>query len=145
MESTPIVYKQGGQCYYKPVVLLTSDDNNLTEATSSILDIVEVVFEEEPNANLPPEFYCIAYLRERLGVNIRGNAEDIIPNIEKPFVGAVILMNFNGIAHAGLIQYVLADRIIFRDSNFIEGTPRKNVMIMKNSSNIRGYFFKNPN
>ena len=53
-------------------------------------------------------------------------------------------MVFDGVGHAGVIRYVLADRVIFDDSNFIKCTPRTNVKIMNDDPHIRGYWFKNP-
>lgn len=145
IEPTPIHYESGGACYNVQVISEIKNTDNSYSLTEIASSSEEAIFVEEPNANLPPEFYCVTYLRERLGVNIRGNAEDILPNITEPFVGAVVLMDFSGVAHAGLITYNLADRLIFKDSNFIAGTPRDSAMIMKDDPNIRGYYFKNPN
>lgn len=149
---TPIIYQQEKSSYNEEVSI------EIAEIVTTVsVDILETpperqtggvsAIEEEPVG--PPECYCTTYLRVRLGVNIRGDAVDILPNITEPFVGAVVLLNLrdkNGkrIGHNGLIIYNLADRIIIKDSNFIKCTPTRR-MIMKDDPRIRGYYFKNPN
>ena len=56
---------------------------------------------------LPVECYCVLFLRERMGVNIRGDAWTLYPNTERRFAraGDVILFDYGGVGkdHAALI------------------------------------------
>ena len=87
------------------------------------------------------ECYCVTYLRERLGVNIRGDASTIIPNTDKPIIGGVVLFKYD---HASRIKLILLDRLIVEESNYEKCTPTERV-IMKEDKDIRGYYYKNPN
>ena len=120
IEPTPIVYQQESLSYNITTFKQKVTELEIPTFTPNSVGISEPV--------IPPECECVRYLREVLGINIRGDAINIQPNIEKPFVGAVILLDFDGVGHAGLTKYVLSDRIIYQDSNF-----------------IRGYYFRNPN
>ena len=137
IEPTPVVYKQE-VLYNEEVSLVTSTDIHIfTETTSTPTNSVEVVFVEPTD----PNCYCVTYLREVLGINIRGDAKNIIANIDEPMVGAVVLFDYG---HAAKIKYRLLDRLIIQESNFEKCTPTER-MVMLDDPTIRGYYFANPN
>ena len=94
---------------------------------------------------IPPECECIRYLREVLGVPIRGNANTVKPNVDRPYVGGVVLQNLNGTAHASYIMAILPNGNLWvAEANFnkcVSGTR----VIIKDSPQITGYWFKNLN
>jgi len=137
-EPTPIVYEQQKE-YNHPVNLVTSVDEiiHIAEATSSS---EEVVFVPEPVVKRI-ECYCVTYLRERLGVNIRGDADSIRPNVDHPISEGVVLFNYG---HAAKIKYVMGDRLLIQESNFKKCTPTERVVMLDDPA-IRGFYFKNPN
>jgi len=89
--------------------------------------------------------YCVAYLREVKEIPIRGNAEDIIPNVDHPLVGGVVLINYGGIAHAGLIQAILPSGAIYMESANRLPCQVTNDVISQDDPRIRGFWFRNLN
>ena len=51
------------------------------------------------------ECFCVKWLRERMGVPIKGNADQLIPNtpLGDITIGTVILFDYGNISHAALI------------------------------------------
>ena len=88
---------------------------------------------------------CILYLQER-GLNIRGNAVDLVPNTDRPFVGGVVIFHYpSGVAHASYIEIVFpSGNFRVSEWNYREGqyTERN---IFKDDKNIYGYMYVNPN
>jgi len=141
---TPILYEQGGLCYYEEASsFLTTSTSTVdirlfeAEATTSYSNSDEVVF-------VSAECECVRYIREVLGVNIKGDAHTIKSNTDIPIKGGVVLLNYDGIAHVAYVKEVLLDRFIIQESNFKKCTPTERV-IKKNDVHITGYYFRNPN
>jgi len=140
---TPILYESAGLCYYEPVdlniVRRNDKPHTFTEATSSYSNSDEVVFVPEP-----VECRCVQWLREVKGYNVKGDANTIQPNVDKPFQHGVVIQDYDGVRHVSGIKYVLLDRLLVEESNFEKCTPTERV-IMLDDPNIVGYYYKNPN
>ena len=87
---------------------------------------------------------CVRYLREVLGIKIRGNADSIPVNLTEPEVGAVIKMKYPNGYHVALIKYKLIDRLVIQESNYHTCKADERV-IMLSDSHIVGYYYVNPN
>lgn len=93
--------------------------------------------------------YCVLYLRQELGVDIRGNANTIRANISQAYIepGDVVLFHYPGVDHVALItdviQQVLPQRpgiyITIQESNFHHCTPDSRTIPLDDPA-IRGIF-----
>jgi len=89
--------------------------------------------------------FCITYIREVKGVNIRGNAENIISNVDHPLVGGVVLQKYGEIYHASFISAILPS-----GNMWVEEANKKSCQITSrvlelDDKAIYGYYFTNPN
>ena len=109
---------------------------------SSISTLVEDAVVETPY--IAPECECVRYLREVLDVPIRGNAQDILPNVDIPIVGGVVLLEYGDYSHAAQIQYLLPKCMYVKQGNKISCQATEEC-IPYDSENIRGFWFKNLN
>ena len=128
-------------CYYTNAPVEVHDFNAESEtATSS--EVVVSFSEPEPYNVLCS---CVTYLREIKGLNIRGDAKDIKSNVDRPYVGGVVLQDINGVAHASLIVAILPNKNLLVDEANNERCKITERVIVHNSTQIRGYWFSNPN
>ncbi len=90
---------------------------------------------------------CVTYLREIRGIPIRGDADTIIPNLNVPIKGVVVIFNYGGVYHVAEVGYVLLDRFIIEaESNFgLSGKESSGRIVMMNDESIVGYRHVNPN
>ena len=127
--------------YVSPVVYFTEFP------TEETIEIVATTSEEVvilQSVYIPPECECVRYLREVLNVPIRGNAQDIIPNVDVPLVGGVVLLEYGDYSHAAQIQWLLPKCMFVKEGNRITCQATTNC-IPYDSSNIRGFWFRNLN
>jgi len=83
--------------------------------------------------------FCVTYLREVLGVNIRGDAHTIPAN-SKPIKGGVVLLNTSdGSGHAALIVDFTPEGYRVKESNWKKCQPGTRV-IPYNDPLIRGFY-----
>ena len=108
--------------------------------------VEEVIIPELPLCDNPYNC-CVTYLREIRGIPIRGDADTIIPNLDIPIKGVVVIFNYNGVYHVAEVGYVLLDRFIIEaESNFgLSGKESSGRIVMMNDTSIVGYRFVNPN
>jgi len=88
----------------------------------------------------------MVYLTQVKGLDIKGNAIDIVPNVGFPIAGGVVLFHYpNGKGHAAYIEAILPNGNLFvTEWNYYRGKPSERV-IRKDSSDIYGYYFESPN
>ena len=142
---TPTLYEQGGMCYYESII--TTPNLNLNSVNEDSADNLQTVTptSTEVGVSVPAECECVRYLREALGVPIKGDAHTIVPNVDGPIAGGVVLFNYNGVYHASYIKW------IFPNGNFwvVEGNKEHCAEterpIFRDDLAIRGYWYKNPN
>jgi len=74
--------------------------------------------------------YCVAYLREILGVNVQGDADQLTPNLPLFLAdsGDIALLDYNGVIHASLIVEKLATGLLVRESNFKYCEPTERII-----------------
>jgi len=143
IEPEPVIYKQAVVVYNEPVSLGTTSADVLhaetqpTETSTSSERLDVSVYE-------PIECRCVEWLREVKKYNVKGDADTIQPNTDKPFSHGVVIQDYNGVRHVSGIKYILPNRILVEESNFEKCTPTERV-IMLDSPNIVGFYFKNPN
>lgn len=137
--------------YYSVVEVYNSGvwENPSDEAST----VPHIFFLEEKPVYEPPsststgfsvECFCVTWLREVKGYNVKGDADTISPNVEQPFAMGVVLLDYDGVRHVAGIKHVLIDRLLIEESNFEKCTPTERV-IMMDDPHIVGYFYKNPN
>lgn len=68
------------------------------------------------------ECYCVKALRLKLGINIHGDAEDIIPNtpLGDIGIGTVILFDYGSVHHAAVIIGLNRDIATLHEFNYRE-------------------------
>lgn len=84
---------------------------------------------------------CVLFLRERLGVDIHGDAGTIIPNIPlaEASVGDVILLDYDGTGHAALITKVTGKGFIVHEANY-KHCQEGNREVDVTRESIRGFY-----
>jgi len=115
------------------------------EETIHSSSILESAVEGEIGANLDNKCECVRWLREERDIPIRGDAKNIIPNVDYPFIGGVILISYSGAEHAGIIKYILPSGAIYFESANLEKCKVTDTVIQIDDEKIRGFYFKNPN
>ena len=115
------------------------------EEPQELADAVLVDDVELAEENYDIACFCVTWLREVAGIPILGNAEDITPNVDRPYVGGVILLDYDGVAHAGLITAIFPSGAIYMKSANKTKCQVTESVVSKDSSNIRGFWFKNIN
>lgn len=97
----------------------------------------------------PVTCYCVLYLREVLGINVKGNADQIQPNvpIQDVHVGDVVLLTYGSVGHAALVTSVQDEVSLYnqrkitgftiQESNFYHCQPSMRTIGM---SNVRGIY-----
>ena len=63
--------------------------------------------------------FCVTFIREKYGVNIKGDANTIKPN-SSPREGGVVLTRYNGISHVSYIEKFTQEGYLVTESNFKE-------------------------
>ena len=89
--------------------------------------------------------FCVTFLREIKGVNIRGNASDIRPNIDHPLVGGVVLQKYGDVYHASYISAIFPNGNLWVEEANKKPCEITSRVIELDDKAIYGYFFKNPN
>ena len=87
------------------------------------------------------ECLCVAYLRERLGVPIHGDADTLTPNTPLPdiTIGTVVLFDYGNIQHAAVIISMHRDELTVAEANFKK--CEEGIRTVKYSDpSIRGFF-----
>lgn len=88
---------------------------------------------------------CVAYLREIEGIPIRGDAKTVLPNVDRPYVGGVVIQRFGDVFHTDVILAILPSGTLYvRGSNFTPCVVEQRT-IERNSPTIVGYWFRNIN
>ena len=88
---------------------------------------------------------CVTWLRTAKGIPIRGDAINIQPNVDRPYVGGVVLMKFGTTGHAALITHILPSGALWViQANRIKCKVTEGV-VFPNDPRVRGYWFKNIN
>jgi hypothetical protein len=87
------------------------------------------------------ECQCVRFLRERLGVNIRGDAHTIAPNtpLGDIGIGTVILFDYGDISHAALIIGLNRDIATIHEANWRHCTETVREVSIYDPS-VRGFF-----
>jgi len=120
-----------------------SIESRETRAVSPLQIFEEVEFLPYQSESLPPPdsplWFCVRYLREVLGVNIKGDAKDIIPN-SPPTKGSVALFRFKNSYHASLIVELFPGGFLVKEANFIPGTAGER-FVYYDDPTIRGFYF----
>ena len=89
---------------------------------------------------------CMVYLTRDKGIPIKGDAINVVPNVDFPIVGGVVLIHLpNGVGHAAYIEAILINGNLWvSECNWRTGKCGTRV-IDKDSPDIFGYWFTNPN
>lgn len=83
---------------------------------------------------------CVSYIKFVLKIpqgTVLGNARDMKPNLKKPKVGSIILLN-EGSGHAGAVINFTDTTITFEESNYVRGEKSVRTLNLDNKL-IRGY------
>ena len=126
-------------------ILYVASEPNMTHAVFA--EVVETVtYEREIPENLSNACYCVTWLRESEGIPIRGDAQTIIPNVDRPYVGGVVLLTFNdGTPHAAKILFRISEKVIWiRQANKVKCQVTEEALDLSDPR-IRGYWFRNLN
>ena len=146
--------------YSKPTVVtfVIASEESIIEDTVFFMEgtkviSTEVAFVFPPDDVIKEEYneydiacYCVTYLREVKGLNIRGDADTIVANIGYPVVGGVVLFNYNGDHHASFISAILPNgNMILHEANKDRCQINVDRVVRQDDEFIRGYYFTNPN
>lgn len=94
-------------------------------------------------ASVRVECECVRWLREVRGIDIRGHAKDLQPNVDKPYPGGVVLIEYPNTSHAGeIIGTLINGDIYYISANESECEVTYNT-IKHDSPRIRGYWYRN--
>ncbi len=66
------------------------------------------------------ECFCVKWLREKMGVPIKGDADTLIPNtpLGDITIGTVVLFDYGNISHAAIIIGLHRDEMTVHESNW---------------------------
>lgn len=80
----------------------------------------QIAIPAEPVVAEKVECLCVAYLRERLGVPIKGDANTLIPNIPLGdiVIGSVVLFQYENVSHAAMIIGLDRDEMTVQEANW---------------------------
>lgn len=113
---------------------------------AKVIEEVIIVDDFIEETETPIECLCVAFLRIAKGVNIRGNADQIKMNVDRPYVGGVVIQKYGDIFHASYILAILPNgNLYLEEANKEPCKVTKGRVLDKDSTVIQGYYFKNPN
>lgn len=110
--TSPLVYIAPPEPLYAPprtieALELQITDEERQQAIDEVLGVPEV-----PAENC----LCVRYVRNR-GLNVKGNAKDLVPN-SVPTVGGGVLFKYPKYSHIALIEKLGKDRMFISESNY---------------------------
>lgn len=125
-----------------PAGFARAEASQVVEAELPVL-----VRETQPEAVLVPkkaysdrlECYCVKWLREFKGVDIRGDASTIKPN-SIPVVGGVVLLRYKGSSHAAYIEKMTDEGFVISDANYTPCAVSLRTLPY-NDSHIYGFYY----
>ena len=127
-------------CYYNPIPTHVGNEGSKVmekEATSTDNSVGV--------SSLPDECYCVQWIRKTYGIPIHGNANTLVPNVDRAYPGGVIILEYNGLWHAVYIIAILPNGNYYVHEANYHHCKTDDRVIEKNDPAIRGFIYLNPN
>jgi hypothetical protein len=142
LDSTPIVYAKPDdtiiqcsyQCTARPTIADFEGNDIVVEGT------VQSIVINKPEQDICTGLFCfcVTYIREQRDVDIRGDAENLVPNyFGVPEKGDVILFKYpNGVSHVSFIEEVFNGVWWVSEANFKRGKRTERIIQFDDSAII---------
>lgn len=96
---------------------------------------------DKPVENLGVTYYCVTYLREVRGLNVRGDAYTIQPNTPLRYArrGDIILLEYGDVSHASeIIGFINGEPVVI-EANFKRGQVTQRLLTLS-KERVRGIY-----
>lgn len=106
-----------------------------------VIEPVEAIVKPVRASRLSNTYYCVKWLREEMGVNIRGDAWTIQPNVFDGTLntGDVLLLEYGNISHASLVLGFVDGKPAIIEANKVRGKVTERIIDFR-SETLRGVY-----
>jgi len=104
-------------------------------------EAIDLIVEELELTSIDVKCYCVTWLRQIIGVNIKGDADTIIPNVDRKDVwhGDIILFKYSNAYHAAQIKEMRPDGYLVQEANKERCKVTERLILYEDSA-IRGFY-----